>query len=221
MLFRSFLPTVLSSVAAALLVALALPALAEEKCTSPDANGVSQCRAGLPAHSVQKLAVVQEQPQWCWAASISMIFAHYGYRVPQEEIVKDGYGVAANLPAPSGQAMTNALSRAWVDEDDKAFQGKALASDLLSRQHEVSNQQVLAELVAGRPLLVGALGHAVVLVGLRYERSDRGQVRIIGGTVIDPQPGRGIRPLMAAEMHPTYVAVVHVMPAEQRVALAD
>lgn len=213
-IFRSFL-VVLA------LGALALPAQAEELCSAPDSYGVTVCSAGLPAERVQQLAVVQEQPQWCWAASISMIFAYHGYTVRQEDIVKDGYGVVANLPAPSGQAMTNALSRSWVDEHDRPFQGRAIASDALSRQYQVSNQQVRAELVAGRPLLIGAMRHAVVLVGLKYERSAQGAVRIIGGTVIDPQPGRGIRPLLTGEMHPTYVAAVQVRGMEQQMAAAD
>jgi len=213
--------TLLSALAAAAMLFLASPVQAEERCTSPDANGVSQCRAGLPVASLPQLAVVQEQPQWCWAAAISMIFAHHGFHVAQQAIVEDGYGVAANLPAPSGQAMTHAMSRQWTDRDDKPFQARALASDALARQHQVSREQVLAELAAGRPLLVGARGHAVVLVGLRFERSARGTLRITGGTVIDPLPGIGIRPMVRAEMRPTYVAAVQVMAADQRVAALD
>lgn len=200
---------------------LGLPALAEEQCGAPDSNGVAVCRAGLPVEGLRQLAVVQEQPQWCWAASISMIFAHHGYTVRQEDIVKGGYGVAVNLPAASGQTMTNALSRAWVDEHDRAFQGQALASDALSKQYQVSKEKVLAELAAGRPLLLGAMSHAVVLVGLKFERSANGAIRIVGGTVIDPQPsGGGIRPLLHTEMRPTYVAAVQVMGVEQKMAAA-
>ena len=211
-----------SALAVAALVALALPVHGEERCSAPDSNGTARCEAGLPGKSVQELAVVQEQSQWCWAASISMIFAHHGYRVAQEEIVKDGYGVVTNLPAPSGEAMTHALSRSWIDQDAKPFLGMAIASDTLARKFQVSNHKVIAELAAGRPLLLGAISHAVVLVGLRYERSASGALRITGGTVIDPQPGRGIRPLLRAEMRPTYVAAVQVMAAEQqRMAVAD
>ena len=56
-----------------------------------------------------------------------------------------------------------------------------------------------------------------VLVGLRFERSACGTLRITGGTVIDPLPGMGIRPMLRAEMRPTYVAAVQVMGAYQRV----
>jgi hypothetical protein len=218
---RSRLPSFRSFLAVSALMALALPSQAEEVCGVPNPHGVSICSAGLSAESVQQLAVVQEQPQWCWAASISMIFAHHGYAVRQEEIVKEGYGAALNLPAPSGQAMTRALSRARVDGNARSFQGHAVASDSDARQFQVSEHKVLAELADGRPLLLGAMRHAVVLVGLTYEKSERGNVRILGGTVIDPQPGAGIRPLAAGEMKPTYVAAVQVMGAEQRMAAAD
>lgn len=221
MFCRSRLPIVRSVLAGCALVVLALASQAEERCGSPDINGVSICSVGLPAESVQQLAVVQEQPQWCWAASISMIFAHHGYAVRQADIVKDGYGTAANLPAPSGLAMTKALSRAWVDTHDRPFQGNAVATDAFARQFQVSQYKVLAELADGRPLLLGAMRHAVVLVGLKYERSQRGNVRIIGGTVIDPQPGKGIRPLLHGEMKPTYVAAMQVMGVEETVASAQ
>lgn len=215
------MPSFRSLLAATALAALALPSQAEEVCGTPDSEGVSICSAGLPAASVQQLAVVQEQPQWCWAASISMIFAHHGYTVRQEEIVKDGYGAVVDLPAPSGQAMTKALSRSWVDGNAKAFHGTAVASDSHARQFQVSEHKVLAELADGRPLLLGALRHAVVLVELKYEKSARGNVRIIGGTVIDPRPGVGVRPLATGEMKPTYVAAVEVMGDGQRVAALD
>ena len=222
MFCRPSLPAFRSFLAVSALVAVALPSQAEEVCGTPDSTGVTLCSAGLPADRVQQLAVVQEQPQWCWAASISMIFAHHGFAVRQEDIVKDGYGgVAANLPAPSGQAMTKALSKAWVDGNAKPFQGHAVASDSHAGRFQVSEHKVLAELADGRPLLLGAQRHAVVLVELKYERSERGNVRILGGTVIDPRPGVGVRPLTVGEMKPTYVAAVQVMGDGERVAAAE
>ncbi len=221
MKFRPLRPSILLSIAAAVVLALPLPVLAEEDCGDPDAAGARLCRAGLSAERVQRMVAVQEQSQWCWAAAISMIFAHHGYQVAQQEIVKDGYGIAADLPAPSGQAMTNAMSRAWTDTRNRPFQARALASDALGRQNQVSNDRVLAELMAGRPLLVGAMRHAVVLVGLRYQRRADGGVRIVSGTVIDPQPGQGVRPLLRGELKPTYVAAVQIdAPQLQMAALA-
>lgn len=218
---RSSLPGFRSFLAAAALAALALPSQAEEICGTPNSEGVSICSAGLPADSVSQLAVVQEQPQWCWAASISMIFAHHGYAVRQEEIVKDGYGDVVDRPAPSGEAMTKALSRAWVDGKARPFHGVAVTTDAFARQFQVSEHKVLAELADGRPLLLGALRHAVVLVELKYEKSQRGNVRIIGGTVIDPVPGQGVRALLVGEMKPTYLAAVEVRGDGERVAAVE
>ena len=218
---RLSLPRSRSFLAAAALAVLALPSHADEVCGIPNTEGVSFCSAGLPAENVRQLAVVQEQPQWCWAASISMIFAHHGYSVAQEEIVKDGYGAVVDRPAPSGQAMTRALTRAWVDRKAKRFQGMAVATDAFAKQFQMSEYKVLAELADGRPLLLGALRHAVVLVELKYEKSARGNVRIVSGTVIDPAPGKGVRALLAGEMRPTYLAAVQVMGAEQQVAVLD
>jgi hypothetical protein len=61
----------------------------------------------------------------------------------------------------------------------------------------------------------------VVLVELKYEKSERGNVRILGGTVIDPRPGVGVRALTTGEMKPTYVAAVQVMGDGERVAALD
>jgi hypothetical protein len=217
----------LALLAAGVVAGLALPAQADEQCGAPDSFGARQCSSGLSADKVRQMAVAQEQPNWCWAASISMIFAHHGYRVPQQEIVKGAFGVATALPAPSGETMTNVLSVAWIDQDAKPFRPSALASDAFAKRYQVSNDQVLAELAAGRPLLIGASRHAVVLVGLEFQRLAGGAVRITSGTVIDPQPGRGIRPMLTAELRPTYVAAVRVAAAgnpvrqEQHLAEVD
>ncbi len=190
------------------LLAHGVSSLAEQTCGP--AGDVSSCYAGLTQANVRRMVTVQERPLWCWAASISMIFAHYGYKVAQSEIVKDSYGVADDLPAASGEAITRSLSSAWTTKEEKAFQASALASDRQANRFDVTNEMVLSELAEGRPLLIGAQGHAIVLVGLRFQRSARGGVRIVGGTVIDPAPGQEIRDIAPSEMRPAYVAAVHV-----------
>ena len=207
-------------VVAALALLTAAPAQAREQCGPAGADGSRQCRAGIAAEKVRQLAVKQEQPQWCWAASISMIFAAHGYTVAQQEIVKDGLGIVASLPAPSGQAMSQSMSGTWLDDEARLFRTSVLASDARAKRFEITNQHVIAELAAGRPLLLGAAGHAVVLVGLDFERLPGGAVRITSGTVIDPVPGQGVRALSGAERRPTYVAAVQVI-AIDRMAPAD
>jgi hypothetical protein len=191
---------------------LALPAQAEEHCSGPNERGISQCRAGLATASLQQMVAVQERPQWCWAASIAILFAHYGFQVPQAAIVMDRFGEAADRPADSGEAMTRALSKRWADQQDRSFLASARAADALAGRFELTAEQVVAELAGERPLLVGAQGHAMVLVAVVYERGASG-MRIKAATVIDPAPGQGLRQLGAAEMKPTYIAAVQVVSA--------
>ena len=203
------------------LLAQGVPSLAAEKCSEPNADGVRNCEVSLEHASVVQMAAAQEKARWCWAASIAMIFSHYGYKLTQGEIVASKPAAAAANPmaAASGETITQLLSRAWVTQDNMAFQSSALAADRNANRFELTNEAALAELSEGRPLLVGARGHAMVLVGLHFQRTARGTVRIDGGTVIDPTPGTGIRSLAAAEMRPTYVAAVRVRRADEGRAL--
>jgi hypothetical protein len=116
--------------------------------------------------------------------------------------------------------MTRSLSRRWADQSDRAFLASARAADPTAGRLELTAEQVVAELASDRPLLIGAREHAMVLVGVYYERSASGTVRIKGATVIDPAPGEGLRQLRAGEMKPTYLAAVQVtalpvIPGEQ------
>ena len=157
------------------------------------------------------MAAVQHKSQWCWAASIAMIFSHHGHVVHQERIVHDAYGKVEDLPAASGSVITNALSKIWTDQEGIPFAASTVASDDQAKLYPVTPLQVLAELAAGRPLLLGAQGHAVVLVGLQFERLANGSAgRITAGTVVDPSPGHGKRGMAAAERKPTYLAAVHI-----------
>jgi hypothetical protein len=54
-----------------------------------------------------------------------------------------------------------------------------------------------------------------------YERSASGEHRIVGGTVIDPAPERGVRPLQPDELTPGYLAAVQLPSAQVGTALAD
>ncbi|HVZ43451.1 MAG TPA: papain-like cysteine protease family protein [Ramlibacter sp.] len=184
---------------------------AAQQCSAPDAHGIVRCEVGLSTAEIQRMTAVQEKSMWCWAASIAMIFRHYGHEVAQAAIVRTSYGTEANLPAATGDVMTRALSRPWVAADGTRFQASVSASDQLARHFAITNDDVVAELAAERPLLVGAMGHAVVLVSLHYERGADGQLRIVSGTVIDPQAGTGgVRALLRGELRPSYIAAIKV-----------
>lgn len=193
------------------LAAWATPAQAGESCNAPDAKGSIACTAGLHEDRIREIAITQDKSQWCWAASISMIFASHGFRLPQEAIVKDITGKLEDVNAPSGEAMTNALRRKWRSpESHQEVATSAKVGDIAANRFEISNAAIADELAEGRPLLIGTRGHAMVLVKANYERRTNGDVIITGGTVIDPLPGKGVRKLARGEMILSYVAAVQV-----------
>ncbi|CAN5403700.1 hypothetical protein BH11PSE7_BH11PSE7_36930 [soil metagenome] len=199
---------------AALLAAGAMACNAAETCQAANSKGDIACSAGMDEARVSEIATVQEMSQWCWAASISMIFANYGYTLPQQAIVKDVHGSIADVNAESGEVMTSALQRHWRDAANNEFAVSARTGDVAASRYDISNEAVATELINGRPLLIGTRGHAMVLVHANYERRSTGDVVITGGTVIDPLPGKGVRRLARNEMGLTYVAAVQVSRME-------
>lgn len=205
---------------AILAAALLLPFTASAKvdCDVADARGVQRCKAGLDDAQIRQIQRSQEKSQWCWAASIAMVFAHHGFTVSQEQVVRRQFADLADR-AVSGSAITEMLSRGWKDGKGRQFQPVAAVADPYARRFEVATQNLVQELSEERPLIFGAETHAMVLVQVEFERGAAGAiVRITGGTVIDPAPGKGVRSLQRQEMRPKYVAAVQLAPASQLAA---
>ncbi|RYF37539.1 MAG: hypothetical protein EOO25_18985 [Comamonadaceae bacterium] len=205
----------------ALLAALALAhgaAQASEVCGEPDAAGIRQCSTGLDAAQILHMGASQEKSQWCWAASIAMVFSHHGFSVTQEDIVRKEYADGADKPLAATQ-VAPVLQRAWQDSGGRSFFASVTAGDAPRRRFLFNDDTVIRELQAQRPLIVGALGHAMVLVQVQYQRfTVQDAVRIVGGVVIDPTPGKGVRQLTRLELNPTYVAAVQVAAPQQLAA---
>lgn len=186
------------------------PAHADEVCGEANAAGIRQCSSGLDAAQILHMQASQEKSQWCWAASIAMVFSHHGFAVTQEAIVRQHYSDAADKPLHATQ-VAPVLERAWQDQAGRAFLASATTGNAPARRFQFSDDTVIREMQAQRPLIVGALGHAMVLVQVHYERfTAQDAVRITGGVVIDPMPGRGVRPLTRLELNPAYVAAVRI-----------
>jgi hypothetical protein len=79
------------------------------------------CEAGVSLPHIAQAYDTQQQTQWCWAASIEMIFRFYGYNVPQPAIVQQTYGAVTNMPAVTGYVISQNLNRNWVDQNGKHF----------------------------------------------------------------------------------------------------
>jgi len=178
--------------------------------------GSQLCYAGLDTLDIEEQfaensdGTLQRRSQWCWAAAISMMFAYYGYRVPQEHIVQRILGIPIDRPG-QGFQISQALSASWRDARERRFRSHCRVFDMQSGRAELDNATIITELRSERPLIYGAQGHATLLTAVRYVRHPNGMFAINGGIVRDPWPGRGRRELSWAELRPMYVAAVRIV----------
>ena len=144
----------------------------------------------------------QLQSQWCWAACISMLYSYYGHPVSQARIVSEVYGAPVNMPAMAGIVMARQLNRSWQDDAGGAFNSYVTAAyDVQAGVNNINNYWILSQLQQNKPIIMGAGGHAMVLLSLSYYPGQLGP-NVVQGVVFDPWPGRGIRYLTAAELTP-------------------
>jgi hypothetical protein len=187
---RDFI-TRLSTVAASGLLA-GWATSAEETCV-PIAPYVSRCQVGILS-SIIHVTALQQASEWCWAACIEMVFSYYGHKVPQARIVRETWGAVVNMPGQPEQILAD-LNRDWKDEKGKKFtvQGDALSANAAT---------AVEDLRQDRPLILGTLGHAVVLTALTSDVNQAtGAWQVIAATVRDPWPGRGRRILTPQEWY--------------------
>lgn len=139
---------------------------------------------GISSMSAQQAAERQSMNQWCWAACISTLFNYYGHPVSQARIVRQAYGGIVNMPA-SPNLILRALNRRWVDDNGVPF---TVVADV----YTVNNVTAANDLQSNHPLIIGTMGHAVLLTALSYYPTSDGPY-IIGGIVRDPWPTRASR----------------------------
>ena len=146
------------------------------------------CTYGVPSNRFQFAFAFQQMDQWCWAACVQMVFNYYGHRVPQHEIVNRIWGRVVNLPAV-GPQIYNALSGRWVDERGMIFYSQAEV--LLDMQYNINRQDrgviVLNDLMSEHPLVIGTMGHAMVLTATTMQNGPYGSVPV-QSIVRDPWP---------------------------------
>lgn len=167
--------------------------------------GLQACIAELDFRQFQEEAAsTQSKSEWCWAASISMVFAFHGHPVEQERIVREVYGTTVNLPVLAGAVIAAQINRRWVDDNGETFRSRLRAAfDAQAGVIAVNNAAIVTAILKGWPVIVGTAGHAVVLTSVVYQvLAD--QVNIIGAGVFDPWPGRGARGLTQAELAPVF-----------------
>jgi len=154
--------------------------------------GGRTCEAGIDPKKMDTAYASQEHSKWCWAACLEMVFTYWGHPLSQPNIVRQTWGAVVNMPAQPIQIVHD-LNRSWVDDDEDSFD---VVGDTLSANAVTASQ----DLAAGYPLILGSLGHAMVLTAITYEGiPNTGMARVIGATVRDPWPGQGRRRLSAQE----------------------
>lgn len=153
-------------------------------CTPPDGWGNQICTTGIPSAEMQMVYAAQRQSQWCWAASLEMIFRYYGMPIRQEQIVRETFGQEINLPARKEVILGN-VNRTWIARG-RHFR---VSSDFTTITPDVAAW----ELMEKRPLIVGTMGHAMVLTAMTYQRAMNGAGQPVQVLVRDPWPGNGGR----------------------------
>lgn len=167
------------------------------QCGPYQPNGVRLCEAGLIVNLNPILASVgyQERPYWCWAACISAVFGFHGYSVSQSDVVSKVFGSDFNTTA-DGPHIIAAIDGDWTDNNGREFtaQGVVLLDSNVGFQNPSTSPIAAQELAAGRPLIIGAMGHAMVLSGMTYAVDTYSRGQPLALVVRDPWPRPGFPP---------------------------
>ncbi|MHB1117780.1 hypothetical protein [Sideroxydans sp.] len=84
------------------------------------------------------------------------------------------------------------LNRGWTDEDGDDF---SVTGDVYSANPITAAQDLAQDM----PLIIGTMGHAMLLTSLVYVRDGQGNGNVTSAIVRDPWPGRGRRVLSPQE----------------------
>jgi hypothetical protein len=146
--------------------------------------------------------VRQNCPEWCWAASISMIFSYYQHPIDQMRIVQRVWGAPACVASGNPANIINALNSNWVDDAGRSFTAQVgTLVDVINGVGTLSNANIVNELQSDHPLIYMNTHHCMVLVAMDYIDTPMGPQPQAAG-VMDPWPySPGFHPLTPAEMY--------------------
>ncbi len=146
---------------------------------------------GIQSETFGYFASSQHNTNWCWAASIQMIFNYYGIAITQEQIVARSYGVGPTglLPDWTGNTdvITANLNNWSVDNGGRQYMVRAYCYP-----GPPTPAYLIQELSQKRPVLIGyqsgpSSGHIVVITACSYINTDNGPL-IESIVVRDPWP---------------------------------
>ncbi len=172
---------------ASMLATSPIAALADNQC------GFQGCIAQVPTGRLVIDYAAQQMPEWCWAASLSMLFGYYGHPVPQASIVQRVYGAPINMPALLPAQISALINTGWTDQNGNGFQCQLVAAyDAFAGVVAINNNTIVDALSNDMPLIVCNTHHCMLLTALSYQMSPMGPIPGTPGFV-DPWPGRGLR----------------------------
>ncbi len=151
------------------------------------------CVVGVRSSAMNAVFQYQRTPVWCWAASMAMILAYYGRPVSQRDIVGDIFGtvIPSTLPA---RALIRYLDHAYVDGSTgrRATTHAVVLYAAPMGSSSANLPAIMAQLRAGRPLLVFTPTHVMVMTALYYYADDSGDELGVAGVIVrDPFPYEG------------------------------
>jgi|GEM_PF-2813331 len=150
-------------------------------CSNPDPYGNQMCTVGVPSDRLNVSYAEQIGSNWCWAACIEMILRYHGCPVPQKRVVMETFGTLVDSRADHAIILRN-LNRVW-NTPSGAFQ---VSSDFLTVPPDVAAHALKDE----APIVVGTMGHAMVLTAMTYARAANGAGQPLEMIVRDPWPYR-------------------------------
>ena len=162
--------------------------------------------------------IKQGCPEWCWAASASMIFAMHGHPIDQRAIVQRVYGAVVCNPAGAGITIAAVVNIPWTDINGVVFKPNLVAAyDFGAGVMAINNQFIVNEIASNRPLIYGNTHHAMVISQVDYINAPNGP-NVLAVGVFDPWPGSpDFHPLTPPERIPQhlggqmgFLAAVHI-----------
>ncbi|EAY31875.1 hypothetical protein M23134_01904 [Microscilla marina ATCC 23134] len=156
------------------------------------ANAQELYYEGVSSKKMNYTASVQNNTQWCWAASIQMVLKYYGVYVTQEQIVQRSFGVKRNGQLPnltaSPELITANLNKWGVDNRGQRYRVQATWG-----RNAPHPDMLLKEMRAKYPVIIGYEGenggHAVVITAVGILDTQQGPA-IEEIVVRDPWPSR-------------------------------
>lgn len=199
---------ILSGIAAS---AIATPVAADMRCFPQLFPWQRTCEVGIP---IKQFFKAQQCEQWCWAACIQTVFKLNGFSVTQRNIAKRVYGEPPACQPATGPTIKQAVDGKWRDANNNRFRARLnVVFDLqYGITHTNAMSVVWSELQAGRPLIVGTNGHAVVITALRYTERTGYPTHTDGVLVRDPWPYSQHRRLLSPQefFGAAYLATIRI-----------